>query len=204
MRILCFGDSNTWGYDPETGNRFPKNIRWTGILQEKLGDGYEIIEEGLNGRTTVFKDPFQWTHDREGSKYLPTCLMSHRPLDVVIILLGTNDMKAIYNADAWTIAKGVGTLVDVVKTLLSGEESPKVIVISPPNTSKFSDFALQFLGADEKIKDIPQEYRRMAQEKGVSFLNATQWVMASQVDGIHLDEEGHMILAEKVYEYLKG
>lgn len=89
--ILCYGDSNTWGYDAETKNRFPPDVRWTGILKRTLGEGYHVIEEGLNGRTTVWDDPIEGY--KNGREYLIPCLESHRPLDLVIIMLGTNNLK---------------------------------------------------------------------------------------------------------------
>ena len=91
-RILCFGDSNTWGWNPANKERFDENSRWTGILKNKLGENYDIIEEGLNGRTTVWDDPIEGY--KNGKKHLPSCLESHRPLDIVVLMLGTNDLKS--------------------------------------------------------------------------------------------------------------
>ena len=94
--ILCYGDSNTYGYNPSNGFRYPENVRWTGRLQSALGEGYKIIEEGCNGRTTIFDDPLEgW---KNGLGYLRPCLNSHKPVDIVIMMLGSNDLKETFHA----------------------------------------------------------------------------------------------------------
>ena len=100
-QILCFGDSNTWGYVPLTVDRYPESVRWTGVMAQALGAGFRIIEEGQNGRTTVWDDPLEGDN-KNGLRYLPACLESHHPLDLVIIMLGTNDLKARWNLCART------------------------------------------------------------------------------------------------------
>ncbi|HAE62318.1 MAG TPA: hypothetical protein DCG38_08315 [Eubacteriaceae bacterium] len=201
MNILCYGDSNTWGFDAKTGERYPRNVRWTGLLQGLMGSEHLIIEEGLNGRTTVFDDIFQWNHTRNGKEYLPTCLMSHKPLDLVIIMLGTNDMKNYFKMDSWAIARGMEALIDQIRGVLS-ENIPDILILSPPNLSKMSDYAPQFAGAQEKIKNLPVEYKKVAELKNTGFLNITDYITAGDVDGIHIDEAGHRLLAEKLFEYL--
>ena len=107
--ILCYGDSNTYGYDPSCGLRYPENIRWTGRLAKILGSEYKIVEEGCNGRTTIFDDPIEgWKNGRD---YLRPCLNSHKPVDIVIMMLGSNDMKEMFHASAEDIAYGAETLV---------------------------------------------------------------------------------------------
>ncbi len=118
--VLCFGDSNTWGYDPVTRERFPGNVRWTGVLQAALGPGFRVIEEGLNGRTTVWEDPIEG--DKMGKRHLPVCLASHAPLDLVIMMLGTNDTKKRYSAPSTDIAAGVGVLLDIVARSAAGRD----------------------------------------------------------------------------------
>ena len=111
--ILCYGDLNTWGYIPGTGERYPHDVRWTGVLKQTLGVGYHVIEEGLNGRTTVWDDPLM--DGRNGKEYLTPCLASHAPLDSVIILLGTNDLKGRFSASVFDVASGIGLLVDIIR-----------------------------------------------------------------------------------------
>ena len=113
-RILCYGDSNTWGY-MVTGGRFPEDVRWPMRLQMLLGDGYTVIEEGFNGRTTVFDDPVEGGH-KSGLTYLPPCVMSHSPLDLIIIMLGSNDLKKRFGMTAFTIGGGVTALIKAACT----------------------------------------------------------------------------------------
>ena len=112
--ILCYGDSNTWGYDPQKGGRYPKPIRWTSVLQETLGKNFDIIAEGLNGRTTVWDDPVEGEH-RNGKKYLLPCLHTHKPIDLVILFLGSNDLKYRFSVTSEDIAKSVLSLVNIIK-----------------------------------------------------------------------------------------
>ena len=135
--VLCYGDSNTYGHatvDRPDG-RYAPDERWTGVLAAALGPQWKVIEEGLGGRTTVSDDPIEGA-EKNGRTYLYPCLMSHRPLDVVVIMLGTNDLKARFNKTAWEIAAGVGVLVDIVKTAAAGrnEGVPEILVVSPPPT----------------------------------------------------------------------
>ncbi|MFZ7121521.1 MAG: SGNH/GDSL hydrolase family protein [Eubacteriaceae bacterium] len=198
-RVLCYGDSNTWGYIPGTGLRYDDEIRWTGVLREKLGIGFTVIEEGLNGRTTVYDDPFQSFYCRNGKTFLPTVLMTHKPLDIIIFMLGTNDLKSIYNANPYDIAKGMSTLINIVKYLSCGrlEQAPKIIVVSPPSIEEMTEFASQFIGAKEKIKYISEEYNRISNELGCIFYNATKTIKGSKIDGLHLEEAEHKKLGEE-------
>ncbi|MCR5291299.1 MAG: acylhydrolase, partial [Eubacterium sp.] len=131
--VLCFGDSNTYGYNPSNGFRYPENVRWTGRLRKLLGSDYVVVEEGCNGRTTVFDDPVEgW---KNGRGYLKPCLNSHKPVDIVIMMLGSNDMKETFHASPEDIARGAETLVrDIID--FTGEKQgfvPKIILVSPPH-----------------------------------------------------------------------
>ena len=110
--ILCFGDSNTYGYMPLTGRRYDEKTRWTGRLQKLLGSVYKVIEEGCNGRTTVFEDPYDgWT---KGIDYICPCIKSHKPIDIVILMLGSNDLKEFFHNTVDEIARGAGAIVDSI------------------------------------------------------------------------------------------
>ena len=130
--ILCYGDSNTWGYDPETGERFPEDVRWPGVLRTKLGDDYRVIEEGLSGRTTVWDDPIEGVH-KNGRTYLGPCLESHKPVDLVTLMLGTNDLKTRFGSSASDIAQGAAQLSEMVSRSGCGPGggAPVVLLISP-------------------------------------------------------------------------
>lgn len=207
-RVLCYGDSNTWGYDPSTRDRYPADVRWTGVLQRALGDGYWVIEEGLNGRTTVWDDPIKGY--RNGKTYLIPCLASQRPLDLVIIMLGTNDLKMRFSVPAYDIANSAGVLVDVVRASGAGYDgqSPPVLLIAPPPTTTLSDFADTLAGAGSKSARFSEQYGRVAQERGCHFLDAGQVIVSSQLDGVHFEAAEHaklgLAVADAVQRILGG
>lgn len=197
-RILCYGDSNTWGYNPETGGRYERVERWTGILAEKLGEEYEVIEEGLNGRTTVWDDPIEGY--KNGKEYLIPCLETHKPLDLVIIMLGSNDLKKRFSLSPYDIAAGVGVLVDIVLKSCCGpgENAPAVLLMSPPPFARLTEFAEMFEGAREKSKKLSAHYRRVAREKGCKFFNTSKVITSSDIDGVHLERSEHQKLGQAV------
>lgn len=209
--ILCYGDSNTWGYNPANGERFGPEIRWPGVLKNELGNGYLVIEEGLNGRTTVWDDPLHGGF-KNGKEYLIPCLASHKPLEMVILFLGTNDLKSRFSLTASEISSGIRTLVEVVCKSNSGidEKPPRLLVVAPPligkvpNSSRFSE---EFEGAKEKSRKLGIYFKEVAHEYDCEFLDASKLVKSSEIDGIHLDLDQHIKLGyaitEKVLEILK-
>lgn len=204
--ILCYGDSNTWGYNPSTGERHDFENRWTTVLQRELGEDYLVIPEGLNGRTTVWDDPIEL--HKSGSRYLLPCLDSHAPLDLVVIMLGTNDLKQRFSLPPGDIAAGVGVLVDLVRKSECGPEgkSPKVLVLIPPQVRKLSNFAEMFAGSQEKSLGFPSAFQAMAEEKGAPVLDIGRTVRFGDKDGIHFEAEQlgvlGRLLAEKVRELI--
>ena len=205
-RIMCFGDSLTWGWVPvEEGvptTRFPANIRWTGILQAELGSGYTVIEEGLSARTTMLEDP---TDPRlDGSAYLPSALASHLPLDLVIIMLGTNDTKAYFNRTPFEIATGMTKLVGQVLGSAGGVgtvyPAPQVLVVAPPPLTPMPHAYFQslFEGAHEKTKALGKLYGDLADFMKVNFLNAGDYITTDGVDGIHFTEENNWVLGQAI------
>lgn len=201
--VLCFGDSNTWGFNAATKERFAVDVRWTGVLRNFLGREYNIIEEGLNGRTTVLNDPIE--DYRNGKEYITPCLRSHRPLDLVIIMLGTNDLKKRFSMTAFDIAAGAGVLVDIVLKSGTGHngKAPKVLLISPIGVGaniNESDFGETF-GGDSSIKTARQfgsHYKRIAQQYGCEFMNAAEIAAPSPIDAIHMEAGEHKKLGEAV------
>ncbi len=192
--IVAFGDSNTWGYDPATGSRLAPDRRWTGVMAATLGPGARVIEEGLNGRTTVFDDPVEpW---RRGLDYLPPCLLSHAPLDLVLIALGCNDMKARFNASAAEIALGVERLVAHAQTSPCGPNGapPRVLLIAPPPIAKLTGFADMFSGAEPKSQALAGFYAEAAERCGAGFVDAGALIRCSDLDGIHYEADQHEIL----------
>ncbi len=197
-RILCYGDSNTWGYNPVTQERFDKNERWTGQLSRMLGSNYDVIEEGLNGRTTVWDDPIEGY--KNGRDYLIPCLESHKPLDLVIILLGTNDLKKRFSVSAFDVAEGAGVLVQIVQKSNAGimGGAPQVLLIAPPPVGKLTAFAELFEGAEAKSQKFAEHYRRVAAELGCPFFDTSTVIVSSDLDGIHFEQSEHAQLGQAV------
>lgn len=205
--IMVFGDSNTWGYSPLSYKegaciRFDRETRWTGRLQEKLGPEYYVLEEGLNGRTTVWEDPIE--EHKCGKEQLIPLLNTHNPLDLIIIMLGTNDLKMRFNVAAIDIANSVGLLVEKVfenKNVFRNEQV-KVLVIAPAptNLQAGGPFTESFAGAQEKSKLLGHLYQQVAESYGVDFVDAGKYMTAHEADGLHLGVDAHRLLAEVVYE----
>ncbi len=205
--ILCFGDSNTWGWDPIASAqsaapvRHSHAVRWTGVLRNHLGPGSHIIEEGQSGRTTVHDDPLEGS--RNGRVYLEPCLESHQPLDLVVMMLGTNDLKTRFGLPAGDVALGVEALVKVIQRSNSGpqRQPPQVLLIAPPAVGDLSHLpalSAKFSGAREKSLQLPELYRRVAQTHGCAFLDGQLYAHASALDGLHLEAAEHARLGKAV------
>jgi lysophospholipase L1-like esterase len=196
--ILCYGDSNTWGLDPATQERFSGAERWPGVLRQALGEGYQIVEEGLPGRTTVWDDPIEGY--KNGKEYLIPCLESHRPIDLIVIMLGTNDLKTRFSLPACDVASGAGVLVDIVQRseVGPGGKPPQVLLIAPPPLGKLTELAEMFEGGTAKSKKFSEHYRRVAEEFGCALLDASEVIVASCVDGVHLELSEHRKLGRAV------
>lgn len=204
--ILCFGDSNTWGLIPGTEERYPWGVRWTSILQEKLENkNIRILEDGLVGRTTIYEDSYRHRLGRNGLTALPTILEAHRPLDGAVIMLGTNDCKTCYGADGCQIAIGLEACLDVLMQEIAAE---KILVVAPiflgenvwqPNYDPEFDQR-----SVEISKCLYQEYKRVAVNKGVKFIAASDYASPSEIDNEHLTVAGHLALAEGIYEALNS
>ena len=204
--VLCYGDSNTFGHIPETGMRYPKEVRYPGRLQMLLGKDFTVIEEGCNGRTTIHDDPIDgW---KNGLDYLKPCLNSHKPVDIVVMMLGSNDLKTVFHMTAKEIAEGAGVLVDVIKTFCAEKQGfiPKIILVSPPEIGpgiKSSPFYGAFdEGAVAESKKFPEHYRAVAEKYGCIFVNAAEYISPSETDSLHLTPEAHRILAETLFQVI--
>lgn len=206
--VLCYGDSNTYGYNPQTGLRYPKNIRWTGILKNLLGEGYDVIEEGCNGRTTVFDDPIEgW---KNGIGYLKPCLNTHKPVNIVILMLGSNDLKNVFHASATDIAAGAEYLVDIIRAFTEEKQGfiPEIILCSPihigsnvvtgPFSANFDETAI------ERSHAFSTYYKCVAGRKDCIFFDASKHAGPSVHDGLHMDPESHQTLAEGLYQVIKS
>lgn len=203
IKILCFGDSLTYGSDHINNTRLDVTKRWTGVLQKMLGDKYEIIEEGLGGRTTELDDPNR--EGRNGLLYFKAAVASHIPLDLVVILIGTNDLKKKFDRTPQQIASSFVKYKEAIKVACDkwGFKYPKVLLVAPPlvredKTPK--DWG--FTGAGEKSMKLAQEYKTVADKLGFEFTNLAPIVKPSDFDGTHIEDEGNAKIADAIYNKL--
>lgn len=191
--LMCFGDSLTWGFLPG-GHRLPFHRRWTGVLQNALGPAARIIEEALNGRTTVFDDiyaPF-----RSGKDLLPILVECHSPLDLLIIMLGTNDLQPYRRLTPAEVARGCAVLVDLARLAPrpSGTNPPEILLVAPPALKETSGLmAFVFDGAEQASELLPRAIEEVAEDRKCHFF-AADAVPITLADGIHLDEPSHQRL----------
>lgn len=203
-QILCFGDSNTWGLNGTTGERFPWGVRWTSLLQQKLGtEHYHIIEEGLCGRTTIFEDPCR--KGRCGAELLPILLETHAQVDIVILMLGTNDCKTVFGASAEEIGKGMIQLLDQIK-----EYAPKakVLLVSPIHLGEKvwqegydQEFSKHSVEISKKLEEV---YEKIASDKQTDFMKASSYARPCEEDQQHMNALGNQKIADAIYEKLKA
>ena len=205
--IVCLGDSNTHGYSPDAPQfRFGEDERWTCLLQRALGQDYLVLEEGLPGRTTVFEDPVE--EGMPALPYLYPCLKSHAPVDLLVIMLGTNDTKERLSANACAIGKGMTRLVRKAQTIdCWGEKGPNILLVAPLAIGKGverSPVAQEMgQGCVEKSLRLPGQFRAAAKELGCAFLDAnTLGLEQNQVDHMHLTRDSHRLLAEALAQLI--
>ena len=188
--VLCFGDSNTHGQIPGGTplDRFAPDQRWPGVLRRELGPDWYVLEEGLSGRTTVHNDPIEGDL-KNGRSYLRPCLMSHAPIDLVILMLGTNDLKARFGASAASVAEGVATLVGMARASACGPAggAPAVLVVTPTPIVECGVLADIFAGGRQTSLGLAAAFAAMADALAVPVLDAGTVAEVSPVDGIHFD-----------------
>jgi lysophospholipase L1-like esterase len=196
--ILCFGDSNTWGCPPGGGERFPRDVRWPGALQRLLGEGYRVIEEGLNGRTATLEHP--WIDGRSGRPYLLPCCRSHAPLDLVIVYLGTNDLADRYCLSAADVAEACASLVGVVRAAECGRDGgmPPVLLVCPPPIRATGPDAAEYEMMAAKSRALGARFAEASEAAGAELLDLDRVVRYSDQDPIHLDADEHRALAAAV------
>ncbi len=200
-QILCFGDSNTYGLIPGTANRYNWGTRWTSILDEKLQFyGYRVAEEGLCGRTTMFADTYR--PGRSGIDMLPAILETHRPLELVVLMLGTNDCKTAYETTPEKIGVGIERLLDQI---WREREDLPVLLISPihlgADVEKYDrEFDRRSVEVSKGLKKV---YEQIAKRRGIAFLAASDVALPGEKDQEHMTREGHAALAEAVFEKVR-
>lgn len=198
-KVLCFGDSNTFGFIPESGKRYDKNTRWSGILTQLAAEKVEIIEAGCNNRTAFSDNPAGF--EQTGYKVLPTLLK--KDLDCVILAIGVNDLQFFYNPSLEEIKNGMRRLVDIVR-----EQCPKaeIILVSPARLTDniFNGYfrAMFDKMSIEKSLYLSEIYESIAKEKNCRFADWDKIVTVSPKDGLHLEPDAHKKIAEAMFESL--
>ena len=195
--ILCFGSSATWGYNPASGERFPENIRWPSVMAHKLGKKFQVIEEGLNGRTVL--DHIPYNHPANGYQYLNE-LLEKAEFDFIIILLGTNDLFANRETSIKNIAEGIEKMIHRIKFV---KAKAHILIVAPPQINGDFEAAYLYQSEIEKSKRFPQEYKHAASKNSCFFLDAGKIVSNSTVDGIHLEKEENIKLGQYMADFVK-
>ena len=209
-RIICFGDSNTWGYNPLTGERYDENIRWPMRMQSLLGEDYQIIEEGQNGRTIACEDPWEWGN-KKALDYILPMVESHRPFDLLIIMLGSNDLKKKFNLPAGDIAGSLKTMLMHLKGFLQYKcgMNPKVLIVSPVwigegiSESRFAEF---FDGENtvQNSKRLAYWYEEAAKLFEYEYFDASTVAQEGLIDCLHMEADGHEKLANALAEAVRN
>lgn len=208
-RLLTYGDSNTHGTLPITTRgvwqRYGADVRWPTRAVAELGPGWELIEEGLPGRTTAINDPVAGDH-LNGQVGLKIALQSHGPLDLMTLMLGTNDVKGRMMADPARVLGGIQSLIDITASPDMAARHPglKILLIAPPPVLERGVLANDFLGAPERARALAPLYRDYAARRGLDFLDAGEVIGVSEVDGVHLTAEQHAALARAVAAKLRS
>lgn len=205
--VLLFGDSNTHGTCPMTGpgdrRRHEADVRWPGLVAAALPD-VRIIDEGHPGRTTVHDDPVEGPH-KNGLSVLLSLLESHRPIDLVVVMLGTNDLKARFGVGGQEIALSVDRLLGVVATSGAGGDggAPKMLVAAPPPIMETGWLAEMFAGGAAKSKDWAPHFRRVALGRKAGFIDAGEHISVDPIDGIHYNAETHRVLGAAMTDAIR-
>lgn len=208
-KILCYGDSNTWGFIPGTGGRYPADIRWPGVLAEALGPEYEVIEDGISGRTTVWDDPL--APYRNGLEGLGYGLLRAKPVDLVVLMLGTNDL---YHTNAFGYYRGLSR---VARRIMGAQEhyhdsspvfkeQPKLLLVAPVAIHQDIGKIRPELDLGRRYEDSCQfaaYTKRLAEEMGLPWVDAAACASASEIDGLHFTPEHHLALGKMIAEKIK-
>jgi lysophospholipase L1-like esterase len=207
--VLAYGDSNTHGTVPmetlEDTGRFGPAERWPGVCAAELGAGWRVIEEGLPGRTTVHPDPIEGVH-KNGLAVLPAVLETHRPIDLVVVMLGTNDLKQRFAVSALDVGQSASLLLHTIRHSYMGPASgqPRLLLVAPVPVEEVGCLAEMFTGGAAKSRALAGHYGRVAARHGAEFLDAGEVVAVSPVDGIHFDAAAHAALGRAIAAKIRG
>ena len=205
QHVLIYGDSLTWGIVPNTRQRLPFEERWPGVLENKLNENgrrVRLTEDCLNGRRTVWEDPFK--PGRNGLAGLAQCMEKHSPLALVILMLGTNDFQFSHpHNNAWSAAQGIAALVHEIRKapIEPGMPVPSILVVCPPPVGPPQGIlAAKFSGAEQRCAGLADAYRAVSSDLACQFFDAASVTSSSRVDGIHLDADQHLALGHALAE----
>ncbi|MET1416164.1 SGNH/GDSL hydrolase family protein [Roseibium sp. HPY-6] len=208
VSVVCFGDSLTWGFNPLDKSRYGHEVRWTRRLQRELGPSFHVIEEGVNGRTTVFEDPTRG--DKDGLAHLATVRKTHMPIDVLIIMLGSNDLQDRFNMSADAIGLAMGRILFAATQSTDDVEgrAPKVLLMAPPPLGDFTGLEYEGLYSNAhggaQSRRLADVYARLADQYGTAFLDAGKHITASPVDAIHFEAAPQADLAKAIADEVRG
>jgi len=201
-QILVYADSLSWGIIPNTRRRLPFDQRWPGVMETSLGARgvkVRVIEDCLNGRRTVWEDPFK--PGRNGLTGLAQRIEIHSPLALVILMLGTNDFQSMHDHNAWHSSQGLLALIAAIRTapVEPGMPAPPILVVAPPaiQTPK-GPIAPKFAGGERKCLGLAAAYKKVCEEIGCHFFDSGSVITSSKVDGIHLDQDQHLTLGKEM------
>jgi lysophospholipase L1-like esterase len=207
QQILVYGDSLSWGIVPMTRKRFPFDLRWPGVMENRLNSGgahVRVIEDCLNARRTVWEDPFK--PGRNGLAGLAQRIEVHSPLTLVILMLGTNDFQSMHSNNAWHSAQGIAALVTAIRQapIEPGMPVPPILIVVPPPTrDPKGPIAPKFIGSDVKAAGLANAYRDVATALGCHFFDSSTVTSSSRVDGVHLDEDQHLAFGQTMAEIVR-
>ena len=201
-KILCYGDSNTWGCSPVDSSRFDDKTRWPMVAGLILGKGYTIIEDGLNGRTVLNFSPVN--KEANGIEWINSVITDYIPLDIAVISLGINDVFIGGEVTLQQISNGVGEIIDIIRNSHSsgGYKIPEIIIMAPPEFNTGIEGVQFFELQINKLKALPETYRELSSKKNCLFFKASDYVKGSINDGSHLDSESHVLLGKKTAEFI--
>ena len=203
-RVLCYGDSNTWGCSPRDGSRFDENTRWPMVMASILGKDFIIIEDGLNGRTVLNLSPADM--DANGIAHINAVIEVYLPLEIAIICLGTNDVFIGDEVPARIITEGMSEIIDVIRNghVMRNLKIPEIIITAPPSYNTAVEGSGFYQLQINKLMSLPEFYSDLAAQKNCLFFNAGEHVKGSHIDGSHLEADSHLILGRKMAEFIQS
>jgi lysophospholipase L1-like esterase len=201
-KILCYGDSNTWGCSPADSTRFDEKVRWPMVMGSILGDNYTVIEDGLNGRTVLNLSPVN--SPANGIESISSVINLYTPVDIAIVSLGLNDVFIGEDVTLAEISDGMEEILGIIRDshASGGLKIPEIIIMAPPEFNTGIDGAQFFELQINKLKGLPDTYRELSSKTNCIFFNASDYVRGSILDGSHLESDSNILLGRKIAEFI--